>query len=366
MKQRDMRRARSDGRRDGERAIPRPEVETQPPAVQGKIQGAGRALAELTTAWLAADAAALAERETLGRRIEQRRSGVPGRRKELREVRARTAKALAGLHPRRQELEERSSGLHVRGWIYAVALAVVFAAEFPLNAIAFQLFGESQLMTWLMTAGLAVMLVVCAHFAGAALRGGRTAKDRWIAVVTIAVPVATLVTVALLREAYLARAAGGLLGTALGIAGFLTINLLIFVGAFVLSYLAHDPVAPELRRIDRQRAEHERALAEAERALVTDVEALARDEQRFAAIRVEREKGFEATRERAVALARLHEQLVSAYWEANLRARRDGETPLASQRPPRIEIPRRLEKQLDPPRQLVAETVDISEEAARA
>lgn len=363
MKQRDLRRARRAGRRDGERAIPAAEATAHPPAVLGMIQRAEGALDSTTERWSAADGRLLSERTALRESIQQRRDAAPRRRAELAALRTRTTKRLGEVRRERQKVEERASGLHVPFWLYLAAIVVVFAAEFPLNAIAFQLFGEGQLMTWLMTAGLAIMLVVCAHFAGAALRGGRTTKERAIVAVAVAAPVGTLVSIALFRDAYVAQAAGGLIGTGLAISGFLTINLLLFAGAAILSYLAHDPAVPELRRLDAERRELDAALAAAEAQARADAAALEREQQRYPATQVEREKLFEATRSQAEGLAHAHRDLVAAYWHANLLARRDGATPPASGALPEVPIPRRLEKQLDPPRQLVA---DIAEERGDA
>jgi hypothetical protein len=62
------------------------------------------------------------------------------------------------------------AGARISTRVYVAAIVAIMLAEFPLNAIAFRLFGEAEVLTWVMTAGLAVMLVVCAHGLGTFLR----------------------------------------------------------------------------------------------------------------------------------------------------------------------------------------------------
>ena len=130
--------------------------------------------------------------------------------------------------------------------IYAVAIFAILIAEFPLNAIAFRLFGEAEVLTWVMTASLAVTLVLCAHGLGTFLRQPHPsmAERRWV-MVLITLPVLAIVAIALIRARYLAVAAEltGLdtLGPVVGSAAFLIINLLVYTGATMLSYLAHAP-----------------------------------------------------------------------------------------------------------------------------
>ncbi len=130
--------------------------------------------------------------------------------------------------------------------MYVAAIVAIVIAEFPLNAIAFRLFGEAEVLTWVMTASLAVTLVLCAHGLGSFLRqpNPTMAERRWIYVL-IALPVLTIVAIAVIRARYLSVSAEltGLdtLGPVVGSAAFLIINLLVYTGATMLSYLAHAP-----------------------------------------------------------------------------------------------------------------------------
>ena len=140
-----------------------------------------------------------------------------------------------------------------------VAIVAILIAEFPLNAIAFRLFGEAEVLTWVMTASLAVTLVLCAHGLGTFLRQPHPsmAERRWVCVL-IALPVLAIVAIAVIRARYLSVEAEltGLdaLGPVVGSAVFLVINLLVYTGATMLSYLAHAPKdrAAEERAAQRQ------------------------------------------------------------------------------------------------------------------
>ena len=144
------------------------------------------------------------------------------------------------------------AGARISPRVYAAAIIAILLAEFPLNAIAFRLFGEAEILTWVMTAGLAVMLVVCAHGLGTFLRLEQPtmAERRWVWIL-IAVPVLALVGIALIRARYLSMEAAvtglNVLGPVVGSLVFLVINLLIYTGATMLSYLAHAPrLAPRV------------------------------------------------------------------------------------------------------------------------
>ena len=136
---------------------------------------------------------------------------------------------------------------------YAVLITLILVAEFPLNAIAFRLFGESEVLTWVMTAGLAATLILCAHGLGAFLRVPHPtmADRRWI-IVLLVLPTLAIVGIAVIRERYLSVAAeaGGFdaLGPVVGSVLFLVINLLIYAGATMLSYLAHAPGRGQIAR----------------------------------------------------------------------------------------------------------------------
>ncbi|HXF73353.1 MAG TPA: hypothetical protein VNO79_12180, partial [Actinomycetota bacterium] len=131
------------------------------------------------------------------------------------------------------------AGIHP--WLYRLAILAIIAGEFPLNAVAFRLFGEPDLLTAVMTLGLAVVLVGLAHAAGGLLARERpTSRDRFLLWCAAGLPLAAILAVAAIRGVYLEEVAGAHgLGRWLDAASFAAINATIFGGAVLLSYLRH-------------------------------------------------------------------------------------------------------------------------------
>ena len=151
-------------------------------------------------------------------------------------------------------------------YLYWLAIAVIVAAEFPLNAIAFRVFGESDLFTYVMTLGLAVGLVVSAHFLGVLLaRPERTRIERVLVAVCVAIPLGAIVMTSLVRYDYLALDGDSNIGPLLGMAAFVLINLVVFGAAVWLSYLRHDPRTQVSRLEAARTAERDRARTERRR-----------------------------------------------------------------------------------------------------
>ena len=187
----------------------------------------------------------------------------------------------------------------VSAWAYRLALALIVAGEFPLNAVAFRLFGEPDLTTGVMVIGLAVVLVGMAHGAGVLLaREDPTPRERGLLWLTAGLPVAAIVAVALIRAVYLEEVVGRRgLGRWFDAAAFAAINATIFGGAVLLSYLRHDPASRENLRAARRRREREAARAE-RRERRRRERLLEEDRQRRERERQERERFLEEERSR--------------------------------------------------------------------
>jgi hypothetical protein len=320
----DTRRARSDGRRDGRRGIPTAHEPSPPPALAQIAHRAGEALAALAKT-VATDEA---------RRQEQRESAEHARRDAELDVDVATQQVAFG----DQQRDTFTAGAVDRGprvgrRVYVAAIVAIVIAEFPLNAIAFRLFGEAEVLTWVMTASLAVTLVLCAHGLGSFLRvqNPSMAERRWVYVL-IALPVLTIVAIALIRARYLQASAEltGLdtLGPVVGSAAFLIINLLVYTGATMLSYLAHAPA-------DTARKQQERAQRE-----LKDATRRARSfEQKLTRLGASNEEALKAARAWAEQIIAYHRGLMAAYCTANLRARGTPEMPQSLRELPSIHVP---------------------------
>jgi hypothetical protein len=324
---RDLWRARRDGRRDGRRGIPTAHEPSPPPALAQIAHRAHEALADLARFVATDEARRHAQLDTaeLDRRDAEIDVDVAARRIATHDQRRNPDTFTA------MQTEDRGPRVSRRAYIAAIVAIVI--AEFPLNAIAFRLFGEAEVLTWVMTASLAVTLVLCAHGLGSFLRqpNPTMAERRWIYVL-IALPVLTIVAIAVIRARYLEVSSEltGLdtLGPVVGSMAFLIINLLVYTGATMLSYLAHAPS-------DRARTEHERAqqdLKEATRRSRSFEQALAR-------LGASDEEALKAARARAEQIVAYHRGLMAAYCTANLRARGTPEVPDSLREVPTIDVP---------------------------
>lgn len=194
-----------------------------------------------------------------------------------------------------------SAHAEAAGWhgiapaLYWIVIVLILVGEFPLNAVAFRLFGESDLFTYVMTASLAVALVAIAHFLGTLLaREATTTRDRVLTGVFSVVPVGAIAVISLIRYDYLTRIGDDAIGPVLGTLSFAFINLLVFAAAAAWSYLRHDPRTVVNRRAAVRRAEREADRAERrrrERERAAEEEARRRVEE-------ERRRELEAERER--------------------------------------------------------------------
>jgi hypothetical protein len=147
---------------------------------------------------------------------------------------------------------------------YWAMVILIVVGEIPLNAFAFRLFHEPDLLTYAMTVTVAVALVAMAHVVGLLLsRPQRAAVERAVVAICIAVPFAVISAVALVRYGYLQDVGGDSgIGPILGTLAFGSINLLVFGAAVGSSYLHHDPRTFVNRRASVRAAEKERARVE--------------------------------------------------------------------------------------------------------
>ena len=345
---RDRVRARRDGKRDGQLGIPTANEVAHPPALMAIAQRADEAVAELIRWWAGEDA----------RLRERSGADTYGLRTSEEDVRDATADVTEAQERRNALDAQRESfviappvpaGARISGRVYVAAIVAILLAEFPLNAIAFRLFGEAEVLTWVMTAGLAVMLVVCAHGLGTFLRLEQPtmAERRWIWVL-IAMPILALVGIAVIRSRYLSMEAAvtglDVLGPVVGSLVFLVINLLIYTGTTMLSYLAHAP-RPEKRRATDPVSPSQAARAEltdARRRATEATRAVHRPQEALSNADVASEELLRVTRARTAELVAYHRGLMSVYCAANLRARHLPEIPAVLRELPVIAVPEEL------------------------
>jgi hypothetical protein len=367
--------ARWRGRRDGRLGIPRPDEPKAPPEVWRLKQEGDGVVRGIAAKWAATDARLVGEHEATQRAIGSVDHAVERMKAEVATLTDRCERRRDHLNQKKQSEEKREAEERWRipTWFYAGALFTIFAGEFPLNAVAFNLFGENRWATYVMTAGLAAVLVFCAHSLGILWRKrAMSDRDHLVTWLLAILPVLVIAGIAIVRVDYLqalnaTESSTGLavLSPTMGILIFIMMNLVIYLGAFALSYLHHDPAGELLERLEREvaRADHrvqgrERDIERAHNLrhwLLTKLALWdgARDgAHRHAAFQAKRHKDFfEAFMQEYWAANRLATE--RAFKRAERRARRRGEKipvgaekwkpPKSLEDPPKIKLPPQLE-----------------------
>ena len=137
--------------------------------------------------------------------------------------------------------------------------------EIPMNSLAFAVFGESQIFTWIMAVGVAVAIPWIAHSMGILFK--RWSAPWWKNAIPIGtllfLTIAGLVAIGYVRVEYLgdlskARAVSSFSNSTLIGAAFVGLNLVILAAATLCSYFAHDP-DPMLEHLHRRTNQLEKA-----------------------------------------------------------------------------------------------------------
>ena len=189
--------------------------------------------------------------------------------------------ALKDSHKQLEKAEERYDAfydkyqrapiIYIPHWAYMVFAVAIFGGEIPLNALVFQIFGENQVMTWIMAAIIGLSVPLGAHFIGIKFRerpNGFSWSNVMKGLIATAVIVAALYGLSVMRKTYLHEFREELgLTTQLVETSFLFfwLNIAVLGAAVMIAYLSHDPVpgyqeaATELKRIRKRVAKLEKS-----------------------------------------------------------------------------------------------------------
>lgn len=231
--------------------------------------------------------------------------------------------------------------------VYWIVMILIAIGEFPLNAIVFRLFGESEALTYVMSATLGVVLPFAAHFLGILLRKSPFREEgftseKFLTVLTVAVPLFVIGGVAYWREQYIHQEVDKTLtGVTLV---FMAINLLVFLAAVLASYFAHDPTAEKAQH-DLRRAKERLRTAENNHNAARS--RLAQAEDRLQKIKAERENTLDTMRGQAGEIRDFIQRVISVYRTHNIRARSSQAVPRSFKDFPQIKVPEGLSEQLD-------------------
>jgi len=242
-----------------------------------------------------------------------------------------------------QELNKLLIRRHIPPLVYFILLIFLGASEFPLNSIVFNLFGEQQWLTLLMSSGLAVILPLFAHFIGVFLKNDpfrveKLKSDNILLIVSLLIPIFAIAGIAYLREKYF-EASG--IQTALNIHLnpsmitfiFVLINLLLFTGAIILSYFYHDP---ELRKWEKTHKIYSKELEEDQKELAR-YKALAQTlNEQLQVIREQRKNGWDAKVAKADEINKICLGVIDRYRTHNLSRREEPQLPKSFRTYPEI------------------------------
>ncbi len=130
---------------------------------------------------------------------------------------------------------------------YALHWLIVFllgVGEFPLNVVVFRMFGEPELMTYVMSLTLSLTLPLIGVFLGLQIRTLVSPRIATAIMIVLApgTVLGALTALSFIRNIYVTLHAEHKLGDASGnmVYAMFAINLLIFIGAFMVSFFAHD------------------------------------------------------------------------------------------------------------------------------
>ena len=101
---------------------------------------------------------------------------------------------------------KRPPTVYIPHWLYIILALVIFVGEIPLNALVFQIFGENQIMTWIMATIIGLSVPLIAHFIGIKFREHPNRIDLANLVkgiIALTVVVAALYGLSVMRQTYL-------------------------------------------------------------------------------------------------------------------------------------------------------------------
>jgi hypothetical protein len=180
-----------------------------------------------------------------------------------------------------KKIERSEPSVELSRGKYYVLMFLFVLAEIPMNTLAFSVFGESQIFTWIMALGVAVAIPWIAHAVGILLKRGSVPwwKNGIGVVLLLLLTVAGLVAIGYVRVLYLGdlSAAGAVASFGnskfMG-AAFVGLNLVILAAALLCSYFAHDkdPLLEHLHRKTNKINKIMRAIEAKHNKIVTEQE----------------------------------------------------------------------------------------------
>jgi hypothetical protein len=228
----DESRIAAEGQKDGERNIPEMGSYTPAPFEQALIANGEQAVQQIY--------------KTASAKIAKLRPLAEAYQRQMGEFERRLRPVSDAYRTRSAELG-RDAAIVFPPVFHWALIAFLAVGEFPLNTVVFRLFGEAEFLTYVMASTLAIIIPLIGVFIGVHVRHAipKRVGNLLIGILTPVVVVATLYAVSLLRNTYIAsQMSGGSQATPEGnqmAYALFALNALVFFGATVASYFAHDP-----------------------------------------------------------------------------------------------------------------------------
>lgn len=222
----------AEGQKDGERNIPEMGSYMPAPFEQALIANGEQAVQGIY--------------KIASLKIARLRPVVETYQRRLDELERRMKPLAAAYHARLAELG-RDATILFPPFFHWVLILFLALGEFPLNTVVFRLFGEAEYLTYVMASTLAIIIPLIGVFIGVHMRHSlpKTAGNILIGFLTPVAVGAALYAVSLLRNTYIQSqfANGQPPGTDSNqmAHALFALNSLVFFGAAVASYFAHDP-----------------------------------------------------------------------------------------------------------------------------
>jgi hypothetical protein len=157
-----------------------------------------------------------------------------------------------------EEMGKHYGTIQLSPYIYMIIMGIIIVGEVPLNAVVFRIFGEAEVMTYVISLVIAVGLPFGAHALGMLLRKepfkqGVLNTESIFTIFAMVIPLLGIMAVAYVRQKYFesptVQAASGIRADPAAVTlVFVIINLLIFTVAALASYLTHNPVVDNWRK----------------------------------------------------------------------------------------------------------------------
>jgi len=142
----------------------------------------------------------------------------------------------------------RPPAVYIPHWLYVIFAVAIFLGEIPLNALVFEIFGENQVMTWIMATIIGLAVPISAHFIGIKFRehpDGVNYANLFKGTFALAVISAALYSLSIMRQTYLGenKEALGLTDNLVASSFmFFWLNIAVLGAAVMIAYMSHDSV----------------------------------------------------------------------------------------------------------------------------